>query len=134
MGVVEDVAARLRTQIPSRTVYEYAVPSGGTLPAAYLIVRSSVSREEAERMCDTVNRVDWAIRVLSVARNPDAHAAGRTASAGATFARAALRDWHPSGGQWKLRFKVGADEPYPDDTTPETSFVVGLQYGLRATP
>ena len=133
MGVVEDVAARLRTQIPSRTVYEYALPSDGTIPAAYLLVRSSVSREDAERMCDTTNVVDHTVRVLSIARNPDAHRAARTADAGATFARAALRDWRPSGGQWKLRFDVGSD-PYRDDTTPETSFVVGLQYGLRATP
>ena len=131
MGVTEDVAARLRTQVPSRTVYEHAVPDG-TLPTAYLLVRSSVSSEDSERLCDTTHVVGHTVRVLSVARNSDAHVAARTADAGASFARVALRDWRPSGGQWKLRFDVGSDA-YRDEDLPHTTFVVGLQYGLRAT-
>ena len=38
MTLVEDVAARLRAQVPSRAVYELAVPDG-PLPTAYLLLR-----------------------------------------------------------------------------------------------
>ena len=132
MALVEDVAARLRTQVPSRTVFEHAVPDG-TIPAAYLLVRASISGEDAERLCDATNRVDHALYVLSISRNKDAHVAARTADAGMTFARAALRDWRPSGGQWKLRYETGS-APYRDESTPETTFVAAAQYGLRSTP
>lgn len=131
MGVVEDVAARLRTQVPSRTVYEHAVPDG-TIPAAYLLVRASVSTEFSERMCDATHAVTHAVYVSSVARNGDAHVAARTANAGSKFARDALRDWRPSGGQWKLRF-VTAPAASRDESLPETTFVAPVQYGLRAT-
>lgn len=133
MGLVEDSAARLRTQVPSRTVYEHAVPSGETIPAAYLLVRGSISGERSERLCDTTNVVDNALYVLSVARNGNPHVAARTADAGLTFARAAFRDWRPSGGQWKLRYETGS-APYRDDSIPETTFVAAAQYGVRSTP
>lgn len=132
MGLVEDSAARLRTQVPSRTVYEHAVPDGA-IAASYLLVRGSISGESSERMCDTTNVVDHALYVLSVARNGNPHVAARTADAGLTFARAALRDWRPSGGQWKLRYETGA-APYRDDSIPETTFVAAAQYGVRSTP
>ena len=132
MALVEDVAARLRTQVPSRAVYEHAVPDG-TLPAAYLLVRAAVTGEGSERFCDTTHVVSHTVRVLSIARNADAHVAARTADAGATFARTALRDWRPSGGQWKLRYETGTDA-FRDESTPATTFVTPLQYSLRATP
>ena len=131
MALVEDVAARLRVQVPSRTVYEHAVPDG-TLPAAYLLVRAAVTGEGSERFCDTTHVVSHTVRVLSIARNQDAHRAARTADSGATFARTALRDWRPSGGQWKLRYETGSDA-FRDESTPETTFVTPLQYSLRAT-
>lgn len=129
MGLVEDVAARLRAQIPSRTVYEHAVPDG-TLPTAYIVVRGGITAETSARMTDTTHVGEGLIRVLSVARNSDAHKAARTADAGAAFARDALRDFRPSGGQWPMRLALGSD-PYRDESVAETTFVVGLQYGLR---
>lgn len=129
MALVEDVAARLRTQVPSRTVFEHAIPNG-TLPPAYLLVRASVSGESSDRFCDTTHIASHTVRVLSIARNGDAHVAARTADAGSAFARVALRDWRPSGGQWRLRFEIGSDA-YRDESTPETTFVAALQYSLR---
>ena len=129
MALVEDVAARLRTQVPSRTVYEHAIPDG-TLPAAYLLVRASVAGESSERFCDTIHRVDWTVRVLSIARNPDPHVAARTAAAGMTFVRDALRGWRPSGLPHRLRFATGSD-PFRDESTDQTTFVVAAQYDLR---
>lgn len=127
--VVEDVAARLRAQVPSRTVYEWALPDG-TLPPAYLLVRASPTGESSDRMPDTVDHEDWTVRVLSVARNADPHVAARTADAGATFARKALRDYRPLSAQWRLLFDLGSDA-YKDDTTTQTAYVAPLQYSLR---
>jgi hypothetical protein len=131
MALTEDVAARLRTQVPSRTVYEHAVPDG-TLPAAYLLVRAAVTDEGSERMSTTTHMDHAGVWVLSVARNGDPHVAARTADAGATFARAALRDWRPSGGQWPLRFVAGRVAER-DESIPETTYVAPLQYGVRGT-
>lgn len=131
MGLVEDVAARLRTQVPSRTVFEYAVPDG-TLPTAYLLVRASPVDEGSERLSTTTHVVQSVVRVLSAARNGNPHVAARTADAGAKFARDALRDWRPSGGQWPLRFDVGADAAR-DESIPETTYVAPLQYSLRGS-
>lgn len=129
MGVVEDVAARLRTQVPSRTVYEYAVPDG-PLPAAYVLVRSAVTDEESVRMCGTVSVETSTVRVLSVARNNNPHVAGRTADAGSAFCRAALRGYRPGAGQWRLVYETGSDA-YRDDSLPETTYMTALQYSLR---
>ena len=131
MALVEDVAARLRTQVPSRTVYEHAVPDG-TVAAAYLLVRAAVTDEGSERMSTTTHVDHSGVWVLSVARNGNPHVASRTADAGASFARAALRDWRPSGGQWPLRFDTGrvADR---DESLPETTFSAALQYSLRGS-
>lgn len=131
MTVVEDVAARLRAQVPSRTVYEWAVPDG-TLPAAYLLVRASIADETSERMVDTTHVAYETVRVLSAARNDNPHSAARTADAGLRFARAALRDYRPSSGQWRLRFETGSD-PYRDESVTETTFVAAAQYRLRSS-
>lgn len=129
MALVEDVAARLRVQVPSRAVYEHAVPDG-PLPAAYVLVRGGITAESSERMASTTHVGEATVRVLSIARHADPHVAARTADAGATFARAALRDFRPSSGQWPMRLALGSD-PYRDESVSETTFVVGLQYVLR---
>lgn len=127
--VVEDVAARLRAQVPSRTVFEWAVPDGA-LPAAYLLVRASPTGESGERMPDTVDHEGWTVRVLSVCQNADPHVAARTADAGATFARRALRGYRPLAGQWRLLFDLGADA-YRDELSTQTVYNAPLQYSLR---
>jgi hypothetical protein len=127
--VVEDVAARLRAQVPSRTVFEWALPDG-VLPPAYLLVRATPTAESGARMPDTVDHEDWTVRVLSVAKNADPHVAARTADAGATFARRALRNYRPLSGQWRLLFDLGADA-YPDDVASSTAYTAPLQYSLR---
>lgn len=127
--VVEDVAARLRALVPSRTVFEWAVPDGA-LPAAYLLVRATPTDEASGRMTDTVDHEDWTVRVLSIARNGDPFKAARTADAGATLARTALRGYRPMSGQWRLRFELGSDA-FKDDTTTETAYTAPLQYSLR---
>ena len=131
MALVEDVAARLRTQVSSRTVYEHAVPDGD-VAAAYLLVRAAVTDEGSERLATTTHVTGATVRVLSVARNKSPYVAARTATAGATLTRAALRDWRPSGGQWPLRFDLGADA-FKDDSIPETTYVAPLQYSLRGS-
>lgn len=127
--VVEDIAARLRAQVPSRTVFEWAVPDGA-LPAAYLLVRATPVDEASGRMVDTVDHEQWTVRVLSIARNADPLKAARTADAGATLARRALRGYRPLSGQWRLRFELGSDA-FEDDATTETAFNAPLQYSLR---
>ena len=87
MTLVEDVAARLRAQVPSRAVYELAVPDG-PLPTAYLLLRAAPSDEAGQRMTDTTDHVMWTVRVLSVARHVDPFKAARTA--GSIINRAAL--------------------------------------------
>ena len=129
MGVVEDVAARLRAQVQSRTVYEWAVPDG-SLPAAYLLVRGSVSGEDGDRMPETVDHERWTVRVLSAARHSDAHVAARTADAGLAFARAALRDYRPLAGAWRLRYDLGSDA-FRDESASDTTFTAAAQYSLR---
>ena len=66
MALVEDVAARLRAQVTSRTVYEHAVPDG-VVAAAYLLVRAAVTDEGSERMSTTTHTTSAAVRVRSVA-------------------------------------------------------------------
>ena len=82
-------------------------------------------------MCGKTNVSESAVRVLSAARHNDPHVAARTADAGAAFTLAALRDWRPSGGQWKLRDPFGR-ESFRDESLPETTFVAPVQYALRA--
>lgn len=129
MALVEDVAARLRTQVTGRRVFEYAVPDG-PLPGAYLLVRGGVERESSERMTGTTHVGEAIVRVLSIADHADPHVAARTADAGATFARNALRDFRPSSGQWPLRLVAGSD-PYRNEAVSATTFHVALQYALR---
>lgn len=127
--LVEDVAARLRSQVPSRVVFELAVPDGD-LPAAYLLVRATPSSELSERMTDTTDHVSWTVRVLSVARHVDPFKAARTADAGAGFAREALRGYRPLSGPWRLRYELSLDATR-DESLPETTFAAAVQYAVR---
>lgn len=129
MTLVEDVAARLRAQVSSRTTFEYAVPDGA-LPAAYLLVRATPADEAGERMTDTTDHVMWTVRVLSVARHSDAFKAARTADAGSSMARTALRDFRPSLGPWRLRFAASSDA-FRDESLPDSTFVAAVQYAVR---
>ena len=68
LELAESVAARLRSEVPSRTVFEGAVPDG-PLPAQYLVVVTSEGDEAATRACDVVNVQTPHVWVYSVARN-----------------------------------------------------------------
>jgi hypothetical protein len=124
MGAVEDAAARLTTQIPSRTVYSYAVPDG-TLPARYLVVYGSEGSEESTRMVGTVSVATPAVWVSSVSRNADPNVAAREAAWGAQKARAALRNYSPDG-TWAFRAQVSrpaaADDPAQETWTAVEQF------------
>lgn len=129
MTLVEDVAARLRTQVPSRAVYELAVPDG-PLPTAYLLLRATPSDEAGQRMTDTTDHVMLTVRVLSVARHADPFKAARTADVGSSMARAALRDFRPAAGPWRLRFAASSDA-FRDESLPDSTFVAAVQYAVR---
>lgn len=129
MTLVEDVAARLRAQVSSRTTFELAVPDG-PLPTAYLLVRATPAAESGERMTETTDHVSWTLRVLSVARHADPYKGARTADAGLVMARDALRDFRPGSGAWRLRYEAGNDATR-DESLPDTTFVAAAQYALR---
>ncbi len=129
MTVVEAVAARLRAQVPSRATYEWAVPDG-PLPAAYLLVRAAASVESGERMTETTDHVVWSVWVMSVARSTDPFKAARTADAGLTLARDALRDFRPAGSPWRIRFTLSSPAAR-DESLPETTFLASVQYDAR---
>jgi hypothetical protein len=95
-------------------------------------VRGYVSDEHSHRLVGSTHAAENTVRVLSIARHNDAHVAARTADAGATFARDALRDWRPSSDQWPMRFVMGSD-PFRDESIAQTTFVVGLQYLVRSS-
>ncbi len=128
MTLVEDVAARLRAHVTSRTVFEFAVPDG-PLPTAYLLVRATPASERATRMADSTSVVSWTVRVLSVARHADSFKGARTADTGLSMARDALRDFRPVG-QWPLRYETGVDA-FRDESLPDTTFIAAAQYSLR---
>lgn len=129
MTLVEDVAARLRAQVSSRTTFEYAV-SDGPIPPAYLLVRATPATESGERMTETTDHVDWILWVLSVARHPDPFKSARTADVGASMVRDALRDYRPSAGPWRLRFDVG-QSAFRDESLSDTTFSAAVQYAVR---
>ena len=128
MGAVEDAVARLTAQIPSRTVYPYAVPDGA-LPARYLVVYGSEGSEEPTRMVGHVNTQTPSVWVASVARNDKPEVAAREASWGAQKARAALRNYSPDG-TWAFR----AESSLPtqrDEAVPATTFYATEQFSRR---
>jgi len=129
MGAVEDAAARLRLQIPSRTVYEYAPPDG-TLPPRYLVVYGDEGLEEATRLSQTVNVVTPAVWVTSVSRNTEPAVASREAAWGAQKARAALRNYRPDGS-WA--FKAETSQPARKDETASTSTYFAVEQFSRRT-
>ena len=129
MGAVEEAAARLRSQIPSRTVYEYAAPDG-TLPTTYLVVYGSQGSEEATRMSQTVNVATPAVWVSSVSRNAKPEAAAREAAWGAQKARAALRNYRPTD-TWA--FRAESSQPARHDELASTSTFYAVEQFSRRT-
>ena len=122
MGAVEDAVARLTAQIPSRTVYPYAVPDG-TVPARYLVVYGSEGVEESTRMVQHVNQQVPTVWVTSVARNTNPITAAREASWGAQKAREALRNYSPDGS-WAFRAEISQPASRDESTTSTTFFAV----------
>ena len=131
MGAVEDIAARLEAQIPSRTVYPHAVPSGKTIPASYLVVHGSEGSEESTRSADTVNVQTPAVWVTSVSRNENPLAAAREASWAAGRVRAALRNFRP-GGRWSVRAEV-SQPARRDESISATTFYAVEQFSVRTS-
>lgn len=129
MGAVEDAVARLAAQIPSRTVYPYAVPDGD-LPARYLIVYGSDGDEESNRMSQTVNVLRPTVRVVSASRNSEPEVAAREAAWGASKARAALRNYRPDG-TWAFRHVAGDQSPRVDSSAGATTYVAAEQFSIR---
>ena len=127
-GLSAAVAARLRSQVPSRTVYEGAVPDGA-IPARYLLVVTSEGDEAATRACDVVNVQIPYVWVYSVSRNASPDLAARECAWAAAAVRAALRNWQPT--EWRLRHLVSAP-PGRNDTTPDTTFDAVDQYRVRS--
>ena len=127
MGAVEDAATRLRSQISSRTVYEYAVPDG-TLPAQYLVVFGAVGLEESTRMSQTVNVAEPAVWVTSVSRNAKPDVAAREAAWGAEKSRAALRNYAVDG--WAFRAEV-SQPARKDETASVSTFFAVEQFSRR---
>jgi len=62
----------------------------------------------------------------------DPFKAARTADVGSSMARAALRDYRPLLGPWRMRFELSADA-YRDESLPETTFVAAIQYAVRTS-
>jgi hypothetical protein len=128
MTAVDEAAARLTEQVPSRTVFSYAVPDG-TLPARYLLVSGSPGSEESARMGGTVNLGEPFVWVTSVSRNAKPEVAAREAAWGAQKAREALRNYRPDG-TWSFRAET-SQAPQRDDSLDATTFYAVEQFSRR---
>ena len=128
MGAVEDAVTRLTAQIPSRSVYPYAVPDG-TLPARYLVVYGSEGSEDSTRAVGHVNAQTPAVWVVSVARAARPETAAREASWGATKSREALRNYSPDA-TWAFRAEV-SQPAQRDESTDVTTFYAVEQFSRR---
>lgn len=128
MTAVDEAVARLKAQVPSRTVYAHAVPDG-TIPAQYLVVYGSNGSEESARMGGTVNLGEPAVWVTSVSRNAKPELAAREAAWGAQKAREALRNYRPDG-TWSFRAET-SQPPQRDDSLDQTTFYAVEQFSRR---
>ena len=128
LELAESVAARLRSEVPSRTVFEGAVPDG-PLPAQYLVVVTSEGDEAATRACDVVNVQTPHVWVYSVARNDLPDVASWEAAWGAAAVRRALRNWQP--GPFRVRHLVSLPAGR-NDTTPVTTYEAMEQFRVRS--
>lgn len=128
-GLSAAVAARLRSQVPSRTVYEGAVPDGA-IPARYLLVVASEGDEVATRACDVVSVQTPYVWVYSVSRNASPDLAARECAWAAAAVRAALRNWRPEG-TWRLS-SLASIPAGRNDTTPDTTFDAVEQFRVRS--
>ena len=115
MGAVEDAVTRLTAQIPSRTVYPYAVPDG-TLPARYIVVYGSEGSEAPTRLVGAVVTQVPSIWVTSVSRNGKPEVAAREAAWGARESRRVLRNYSPDG-TWAFR----AESSLPAQSDPDVA-------------
>ena len=129
MTLLADVAARLASQVPSRTVYAGAVPDG-TLPTRYLVVWASEGSEESTRLCDTTNVQTPTFWVTSVSRNASPMVAAQEAAWGSSKVRAAMRDWRPYS-QWKVRPE--SSQPPRRDESATTTFYAVEQFTVQVS-
>lgn len=129
LELAESVAARLRSEVPSRTVFEGAVPDGA-LPAQYLVVVTSEGDEAATRACDVVNQQTPYLWVYSVSRNALPDVAAWEARWGAAATRRALRNWRPEG-TWRV-WSLASIPAGRNDTTPDTTFEAMEQFRVRS--
>lgn len=122
-------AERLRAEVPSRTVFEDAVPDG-PLPLNYLLVIASEGDERALRACDVVNQQTPYLWVYSVSRNALPDVAAWEARWGAAATRRALRNWRPEG-TWRV-WSLASIPAGRNDTTPDTTFEAMEQFRVRS--
>ena len=122
------VEARLRSLVPSRTVYGGAVPDG-PLPATYLVVWASEGSEESTRSTSTTNVQTPALWVTSVSRNSKPNVAADEAAWGAGKAREVLRNWRPDAG-FLLRAEVSAP-PRIEQTGTVSTATATEQFSVR---
>lgn len=124
------VAAHLGEMIPSRTVYDGAVPDGA-IPEQYLVVWAAEGLEEATRACDAASVQSPTVWVNSASRDDDPEVASREARWGAARARTVLRGVRPEG-RWTLR-PTGSSPARRDESIPETTYVASEQFTLRSS-
>lgn len=127
-ALVEEVAARLRELIPSRTVYTFAVPDS---PAPrYLFVNGSDTLT-ADTLGDVARVRDGVIWVTSTSRNGDPEAAADEATWGQEKAQGALMGWRPTTGDiaWKPEH-LGGQPVQRDNDLPDTVMFAVDRYGI----
>lgn len=129
-AVLDAVVARLQAQVIGRQVYAREAPSG-PLPTEYLLVREALIDESSARSTATIHVGARTVTVLSVARDDEPLQAHRVAQVGAERARAALRNWRPLGA-WVLWPSGGSVGAYRDDTLPDPTLHVAVQYAVRS--
>ena len=128
MTILDDVKARLESEVPGLTVYKGAVPNG-TLPAKYLVVWASEGDEFSTRMCDATNIIEPTFWVTSVGRLSSPQNSASAAAFGSRETRRALRDWRPYGA-WKVRPEA-SQAPRRDESLPDSTFFAVEQFSVR---
>lgn len=131
MSAVTAVAERLRTLIPSRTVYEHEAPNG-PLPPRYLLVRGSLGDESSSRFGDQTDMVRESVWVTSVSRNDDPDVAAVEADWASRKGREVLRDFTPLLG--RVSFPVTSVQGQPvqrDDSLPAATVYAVEQYAVQ---
>lgn len=131
MSAVTAVAERLRSLIPSRTVYEREVPDG-PLPARYFVVRGSLGDESASRFGDQTDMVRESVWVTSVSRNDNPDVAAAEAEWASRKGREALRDYTPPLGRASFPMTPVQGQPVQrDDSLPAATVYAVEQYAVQ---